>query len=345
MARDGRIPGLSMAVVTPDRSVFAGGLGAADLAIRALASGRTPYLWFSMTKIVTATAALQLSDQGHLDLDAPVGEYVDYLKAPGRDQPSVTQLLNHTAGLANPLPISWAHPADAEPPDPEEFLHQLGRRRRAYRYPVGQAARYSNVGYLAAGQIIAAAAGTTFQAYAQDRLLGPLGMANTGFCYHADTDNATGYLKAPPIADPLLRSVLPRGVAGERHGRYLALNPFYVDGAAYGGLVGGVLDVSRFLRLHLRDGELDGQRVLAPRTARRMRITDQLGKPFHHGTGWFVRPTHTREQRVEHFGTGIGFWNLMRLYPDRGVGVVVMTNSSTTYEFEPLLTLASTAWS
>jgi hypothetical protein len=49
---------------------------------------------------------------------------------------------------------------------------------------------------------------------------------------------------------------------------------------------------------------------------------------------------------VEHFGTGAGFWNLMRLYPDRGRGVVIMTNSTTSYDFEPLLALlAGASWS
>ena len=72
-----------------------------------------------MTKIVTATAALRLADEGRLDLSAPVGQYGDHLKAPGVGQPSVRQLLSHTAGLANPLPIRWAHRAEAAPPDPD----------------------------------------------------------------------------------------------------------------------------------------------------------------------------------------------------------------------------------
>ena len=89
-------------------------------------------------------------------------------------------------------------------------------------------------------------------------------------------------------------------------------------GASYGGLVGHVADASRFLRMHLRDGELDGQRVLAAQTSRRMRVIDQPGKPFDHGIGWFRRPTSNREHWVEHFGAGAGFWNVMRLYPDAG---------------------------
>jgi CubicO group peptidase (beta-lactamase class C family) len=333
-------------VVNRDGVLLAGGYGTADRLANTPATASTAYLWFSMTKIVTATAALRLADDGRLDLTAPVDEYVGYLKAPGSDQPSVRQLLNHTAGLANPLPIRWAHLVEAEAPDPEALLRRVMRRRRAYRYRVGEAARYSNVGYLALGQIIAAAAGMPYETYVRQSILRPLGMSSTGFGYAAGADSATGYVRTPPIVDPLLRRALPHGIAGDRHGPYLALNPFYVDGPAYGGLVGGVLDAGRFLRMHLRDGELDGQRILATHTARRMRTIDQTGTPFHHGTGWFRRPTKTQEQWVEHFGTGAGFWNVMRLYPDRGIGVVVMSNSTTPYDFEPLFALlAGASWS
>jgi hypothetical protein len=49
---------------------------------------------------------------------------------------------------------------------------------------------------------------------------------------------------------------------------------------------------------------------------------------------------------VEHFGTGAGYWNVMRLYPDRGLGVVLMSNSTSSYDFEPLCALlAGASWS
>ena len=346
MMTKGQVPGLSVCVVDRGGVLLAGGYGLADRLTRTAAAASTAYLWFSMTKIVTATAALRLADEGRLDLAAQAGDYVDYLKVPGRDQPSVRQLLTHTGGLANPLPIRWAHRAQAAPPDPEELLRRLMRRRRAYRYPVGETARYSNLGYLSLGQIIAAASGMPFEAYVQRSVLGPLDMNATGFRYSGAEDRATGYVRAPRIMDPLLRRVLPSGVAGQRSGPYLALNPFYVDGPAYGGLVGDVLDAGRFLRMHLNDGELDGQPVLAPQTARDMRSIDHHGKPFNHGTGWFRRPDSHAGTWVEHFGAGAGFWNVMRLYPERGIGVVVMSNSTTSYDFEPLFAvLAGASWS
>ncbi len=335
----GRVPGLSLAVVSPDQLLLAGGFGSADLASRAPATASTSYLWFSMSKIVTATAAMRLADEGRLDLDAPACEYVAALRHPGSVQPTVRQLLDHTSGLANPMPVRWAHAAGTAGRDPDELLERLMSRRRAYRYAVGESGRYSNLGYLAAGAVVSAAAGRPFVDHVTDAVLAPAGMSRTGFAYAPGADRATGYVRAPRPADPVLRRMLPRGVVGGRHGQFLALNPFYVDGPAYGGLVGDVLDVARFLQLHLRDGELDGTRVLSTEAARAMRGVTRAGRPFDHGIGWFRRPTTTGGDWVEHFGAGAGFWNVMRLYPDRGIGIVAMTNSTTTYDFEPLFAL------
>jgi CubicO group peptidase (beta-lactamase class C family) len=180
----------------------------------------------------------------------------------------------------------------------------------------------------------------SFESYVEQAVLGPAGMTDTAFALPAGLEAATGYVRLPKVADPLVRRVLPAGVVGTRHRDRLSFNPFYVDGPAYGGLVGSVLDVGRFLQLHLRDGELDGRRVISPANARLMRAIDRPGTRFDHGLGWFRRrPRRTGEgvgDWVEHLGTGAGFWNVMRLYPARGLGVAIMANTSSAYDFDPL---------
>lgn len=153
-----RVPGASLVVVDRDRVLHASGHGLADLRSATPATPETSYLWFSMTKVVTATAALRLADEGRLDLDAPAGEYLPLLNRPGLPRPTVRQLLDHTSGLANPLPIRWAHPPTAPAPDPDLLLARLLDRRRAFRSAPGRERRYSNVGYLALGSVLAAAA-------------------------------------------------------------------------------------------------------------------------------------------------------------------------------------------
>jgi CubicO group peptidase (beta-lactamase class C family) len=99
------------------------------------------------------------------------------------------------------------------------------------------------------------------------------------------------------------------------------------------------VDVARLLRLHLADGTVEGSRVLAPSTARTMRTIATPGRPFDLGLGWFRRPADRDAEPafVEHWGTGGGFWNAMRLYPDLGLGVVVMANTTRAYDHPALM--------
>jgi CubicO group peptidase (beta-lactamase class C family) len=334
--RTSKAPGASVAVVSSDGVLLSAGYGLADVAQARAATPGTAYLWFSMTKVVTATAAMRLADEGRLDLDAPVEAYVPDLPRPSGTSPTTRQLLTHTAGLSNPFPVRWAHAADRPAPNSHELLLRLLRRRRAFRSAPGGRARYTNLGYLLAGEVVSAAAGMPLQDYVQQAVLAPAGMHRTGYAYRPDQDAATGYVRAPRALDPVLNRFLPPGVAAGRSGHLRALHPFYVDGPAYGGLVGDVQDAARFLRLHLGGGVVDGRRVLSTAAARQMRRISHAGRPFDHGIGWFRKPSTGRADWVEHFGAGAGFWNAMRLYPERDRGVVVMANTTAAYDIDDL---------
>src|SRR6478735_6333669 len=94
-----QIPGVSIAVTSSSGPLYTGAYGHADLAEHRPTTTDTRFLWFSMSKIVTATAALRLADEGRLDLDAPVRSVVPTFSAKaGHTQPRIRQLLNHTAG-------------------------------------------------------------------------------------------------------------------------------------------------------------------------------------------------------------------------------------------------------
>jgi CubicO group peptidase (beta-lactamase class C family) len=335
-----QVPGLSVAVTDAERLLFAEGFGAADLADGRSATADTRYLWFSMSKIATATAAMQLSDQGRLDLDAPVRSLVPGYAARSGAEPRVRQLLNHSAGAADPPPVRWVLPADSSAEDVRAFTRRLLDRHGHPTRRAGGPARYSNVGYLVLAEVISAAAGEPFEAHMRRSLLEPAGMTGTGYTHRDDGDHATGYVRLPRAATPLLRAALPGGIVGGRHGKHLALRPFRVAGPGYGGLIGSVTDAARLLRLHLADGQIDGRRVLAPESARAMRAIGTPGRRFDLGLGWFRRPRDRGASPafVEHWGTGGGFCNAMRLYPDLGLGMVVMANTTRPYDHHALMT-------
>ena len=343
------VPGLSVAVVKSDGLVWARGFGFADLATLTPATPATSYLWFSMTKIVAATAALRLAERGNLDLDAPVTEYFTEFSAVSQPVPvTARHLLSHSSGLANPMPIRWVRSAGTPAPDQRAFVSRLLAKHRKLKFVPGERASYSNLGYLVMGEVISETAGMRYEEYVRDDILVPLGMNRTDFTYPelARHEAATAYQPLWRPLTPLLRAVLPDGVVGPRQGRYVMFNPFYVNGAAYGGLVGGVDEAIRFVLLHLNGGRISDTWLVSPESVAMMqRITPRGGKRDF-GLGWF-RP-HEAKQRppafVEHLGGGAGFWNVMRLYPEESLGVVMMGNT-TRYDHESILdTIVRVAW-
>lgn len=333
-----RIPGLSVAVVRPGGVTTVAG-GFADRAARAPVTVDTRFLWFSMTKVATATAAMTLVDQGRLDPDAPVSDVLGATGAVGwRFDPTARQLMSHTAGLSNPPPLRWIE-VDGEAPERGARLRaRLLRRSRPTRRPGGPA-RYSNLGFLLLAEVISRASGRPFEDYLRAAVLEPLGMPATGFEHVAGAPGATGYVRVPAGLGPLLRIVLPGSVIGERSGDLVALRRFRVIGAGYGGLIGPVGDAARLVGLHLADGRTPNGPLLTPESARLMRDIRYPGRRFDLGLGWF-RPVAARSARpafVEHWGTGGGFHHVMRLYPDRAVGVVAMANTTHAYDHDALM--------
>lgn len=327
------VPGISAVIVQGGAITGSENAGLADLASRAPTTSDTAHLWFSMTKIVTATAAMQLVERGELGLDDPVDQYVPEFPKPIRKWPEVRvrHLLSHSAGLTNPLPVRWVHPADAEGRDPHAFALELLERNRRLRFPAGSKASYSNLGYIVLGEVIGVVAKQRYEDFVTAEILEPLSLARTAFSYDGMGDDvATGYQSRFSPMTPLFRMLLPSGIVGEKAGRFLSFNRFYVDGPAYGGLVGSAHDAARFMAVHVNDGELDGVRLLSPDSVKTMQTIHASGRRFAAGLGWFRRGADrsSGEPHLEHLGGGGGFWNMMRIYPERRLGVLAMGNAT-----------------
>jgi CubicO group peptidase (beta-lactamase class C family) len=335
-ARDqlrGAVPGVAVVVVGTEGVRLERAFGAADLDRREDMTSKTFCNWFSMTKLVTATAVAQLADEGRLDLDAPVVDSYEPLAGlrPAERAVAITarHLLAHSSGLGNPLPLRWVHPADRPGPDRARFVTRLLERHRRVRFVPGDKAAYTNLGYLVLGELITAVSGEPFEDYVRAHVLEPLKMMSTGFTISDSARWATPYQRRFSPMGALMPALIPRDIRGPRHGRFRALRHFYVDGAAYGGLVGPPCDAARFLQAHVRDGELDGARILSIDAARTMRTMVAHGRTIDVGMGWFRRGRVRSADFMEHLGGGAGYWTCMRIYPEVGVGAVVMGNATT----------------
>ena len=337
----GKVPGVSLIVVGPEGIREEASAGYADLSSRTPMSADLVAPWFSMTKIATTTVALRLVEAGILGLDKPVAPLVPQMSLlkPSNWAALITprHLLQHSAGLRNPVPVAWIHPMKEVAPDSDRFLARVLRKNARLRREPGTRSSYSNLGALILAAAMTARTGVSFEELMRTYVLEPVGMRETGFGEVPGADRVTGYHPRRNV----LRYFLPSWVAGETSGNWLALNPFALDGAPYGGLVGTARDAARFLQMHLRDGRLDGSAILRPETAMEMRRITMTGRRYDLGLGWF-RPVGDRGADpgfVQHLGGGAGFFNCMRIYPTEGVGALVIGNA-TKYDVDSVASLA-----
>lgn len=297
--------------------------GHADLRDGTPITAATPFRWFSVTKIVTATAVLALVDRRQVRLSDPVQRHVPWFR-PEPSEPPVTvqHLLAHTAGLANPSSLGWVQPPERRRRTPEELVRQTFEKHRSLRSAPGAVPLYTNLGYLLLGEVVRRVTRVSFAEHVRRAVLAPAGIAGAGF----EPRGAVGHEQLRSVRTAVMAALfLPRTrrlVAYQRDG-WVGLTHFEIEGQAYGGLVGSLDDLVRIGRLHLGDGEIDGVRVISAEHAQRMREPQGegpleelgLGVWRYHG-GW-----------IGHDGEAGGYRATLRFHPERGVGVAVLANA------------------
>jgi D-alanyl-D-alanine carboxypeptidase len=340
----GNPPGLSVVVVKGGKLVYNQAFGLADGPRQLAATPETIYHWWSMTKIVTAMAVLQLQEQGRLTLDDPVTAYLPafQVKPVTASDPPITirHLLNHSSGLPDPVPamISWVHYQD-EWVNQTELLTQHLPAHNQLQFTPGSKARYSNLGYMVLGAVIEAVSGQAYADYVSTQILRPLGMTQTDFLYTPaqQQHEASGSQPVVHLYTPLLPFLLDTGaLIRQRSGRTFWLNRVYIDPLPSSGLIGSAPDVARLLLAYLNGGELDGVRILSAQSVALMTTSSQLPgegpnmaayEHGQHGLGWYVIPEGQR-LRLQHDGSGPGFATTLRLYPQEGLGIALLANGT-----------------
>src|SRR5215469_11808615 len=172
------IPGATVAVVKDGRLLFAQGYGYADLqAGKRVSAETTLFRIASVSKPFTATAVLQLAEQGKLNLHADVNTYLKTFHIPATYQEPITlaHLLTHTAGFEDRDTGTSARTLrDLEPLGRWLAEHMPARVR-----PPGELTAYSNYGYALAGYIVEQVAGLPFEQYVEQHIFQPLGMRSS----------------------------------------------------------------------------------------------------------------------------------------------------------------------
>jgi CubicO group peptidase (beta-lactamase class C family) len=309
------VTGLSIALVDDQRVVWAEGFGYADKAENVPASAETIYRAGSISKIFTATAAMQLAERGGLDIDRSLGDYLPGFSIRTRftDSAPITprSIMTHHSGLpSDHLKGMWTR-------DPEPFTRVADRLKDEYAAnPPGTVFSYSNPGVTLLGDAIGKVAGRDFISQVRDEILLPLGMSRSSFSTSVDRthDAAKGYRKGKEAEDPPLRDV------------------------PAGGMNTSVLDLSRFVRMVFAGGKAGDRQIVKPETLAEMlrpQNTDvSLDLDFRVGLGWMLGGLGDIDIRnggpvAHHAGATLLFHGQMIVLPERKLGVVVLANSDT----------------
>jgi CubicO group peptidase (beta-lactamase class C family) len=306
--RNRNIAGAVVSVVKDGQVLFQKGYGYADFeAKKPVLPDQTLFRPGSISKLFTATAVMQLVEQGKLELDRDVNDYLDFEIPKTYPEPvTLRQLLTHTAGFEETLKnLFVAHESDLKP-----LRTYLVNQMPARIFPPGKVPSYSNYGFTVAGYIVERVSGEKFERYIDNHILKPLRMSNSTFDQPLPSELAThmskGYLNA---------ATKPRDFE-------------FVQAAPAGALSTTAADMTRFMLAFLQDGSVDGVAILKPETVRQMETRQFELHPMINGLGiTFMEYSMNPVRAIAHGGDTVYFHSDMVLVPDQHVGYFISYNS------------------
>ena len=257
----------------------------------------------SVSKQFTAAAVLLLAQQGKLSIDDPVRKYIPELPDYGTPL-TIRHLLNHTSGLRDWGSVEaiagWPRTTRAYT---QAHVLDILSRQRALNYPPGAEYSYSNSGYNLAAMMVERVSGKPFAEFTREAIFAPLGMSSTSW------------------RDDFRRIVKGRAIAySETGGTIRQLMPFE-DVHGNGGLLTTVGDLLKWNQNFTASGRrLDG-------AATRSRASSPTAAPSPTPPGLMVLHYKGRNE-VSHSGTTAGYNAWLGRYPDHGLSVAVLCNSS-----------------
>ncbi len=270
-------PALALAVRRRGQLVLERAIGHAHGEV--LATPRTPFCTFSVSKSVTAVVLHMLDERDRLRLDDPVCEYIPEFARHGKEWVTLRHVLTHRAGIPS-ITAAFADPLDALA-DPEGVVAALCDAKPAF-LPGRRLAYHAITGGFVLGEIVRRVTGHGIDRFLADEIARPLGFEylSYGVAPERIAEVAENRFTGLPVPFPMSRLIrralgvsLPDAVRASNDPRWLtAVVPS-------GNVMATADDLARFYELLLRGGELDGKRILAARTVRRLLVESAFFEP------------------------------------------------------------------
>ena len=302
-AIDLQLPSITVAAARDGNIVWEESFGWADVERQVKATPHTMYALASTSKVFTATGLMVLVERGQIDLDRPVGDYLDDpgLRAFEGDLSDVTlrRIFTHTSGL----PRYWSHHYESELGQ-RPSVRELVRRYGMLVSPPGERYIYSNVGIGLARLIIEEISGQDYEGFMQSEVFEPLGLMQTAI------------LKAPYEAE----GIAQKYIGGEKL-------PFYDMGFhAAGSVWASAHDLVSFGMFHLKDHLPHQKPIFGDETIDAMFQSVDPRLPHHNFHLPWIEYRHRGFKVMEFGGHVMGGKVSFRLVPSEDIAVVVMSN-------------------
>jgi len=320
-----RTPSVQYTIFNKDRVIHQFHAGYADIANEIEASENTTYHAYSVTKTFTALSILQLAEKKKLDIDQPVKTYLP--EFPYASEITLQQLLTHSAGIPNPIPLNWIHLAtEHQSFERNNFFKSIFTKYNKTKSKPNEKYAYSNLGYVLLGQVIEKVSGIPYEDYIREYIIKPLNFTQNelDFTITNAHQHAKGYHKKYSFSNVILGFLINRTKFMDKtEGKWNAFKNIYVNGASYGGLIGTSNAFVNYIQELLKpNGKLLGDDF------KKMLFTENHTND-RKATGmclsWFTGRLNG-EQYFAHAGGGGGYYCELRIYPDLGLGSVIMFN-------------------
>ena len=345
LVEPGYPPGIAVVVRKDGREVFNEAFGLADPTISQPMTRNTSVRWWSVTKLVTAAAVLQLVDRGRVQLDDPVDMYLPFVALTNDEGEArhitVLQLLNHSSGVANNMPEGMGDLRFPEQPpiDQVDYARELIANKSTLGHEPGSHSRYTNTSFIVLGALVQAASGERYEDYVRREILLPLGMRRTDFEF-VEEPIARG---SHPLFHFMTPLMLFAGTDAQRavltvDENLIWFTEFYLKYTGSTSLNGPVAEMGRFNQMVLNGGVLDGVRILSEASAQlfvyghEVSAAGSIGNNparegrLYHGIAW-QRIADDR-YRLFHSGGGPGFSAHNVIYPKENLSYSFVANGT-----------------